>query len=108
MPSITVYGASDDLIEVEGDIREEFGCYRSENDWDENPLYLAVSDGTLLRVRYDNEGMWRFTPTSMGSARYEKHEATDADDDYTDKVTLALPDGEEFRWVLLGKEIARA
>lgn len=106
MPSITIYGASDDLIEVDGDIREEFGHYWGDDD--DEKVYLAVSDGTLLKVQYDSEGMWRFAPVSRGSAQYEKHEATDADDDYTDKVTLSLPDGEKFRWVLLGKEIARA
>jgi len=40
---LKVYGASDDLIEIKGDIREEFSRYDSEGD------YLAFSDGTVLK-----------------------------------------------------------
>jgi hypothetical protein len=99
MAKVTVYGASDDLIEVEGDIREEFNP-RSD-DVEEGNAYLAFSDGTVLKVKYD--GCWRITPVARGSAEYQKTEATDEDKDYSDKVTL---EGEELRWVVYGNAVA--
>lgn len=53
MGKITVTGASDDLIEVDGVIREEFGVC------DDDRHYLAVSDGTVLSIVYDHDGIWR-------------------------------------------------
>jgi hypothetical protein len=82
---LTVSGASDDLIEVEGDIREEFGHL------DDAPALIAVSDGTLLRVRYDEEGIWRITVVrTPDPSAVTKVEGVD-DRDHTDKVTIAGP-----------------
>lgn len=89
---VTVYGASDDLIEVEGDIREEF--YITEY----KEHILAFSDGTLLSIEYDRDGMWRIRRLAKGSATYKHTEATDADKDYSDTVEL---DG-EIAWVAFG------
>lgn len=91
---ITIYGASDDLIEIEGAIGEEF------NHSTENPAYLGFSDGTLLSVTYGagNFAMWRITPIRYGTAKYSKVEATDEDKDYSDRVTL---DG-DIKWVVCG------
>ena len=97
--SITVYGASDDLIEVEGDLSEEWSPL-SDGASDDGGL-LAFSDGTVLRVAYTDDGVWRVTPLSRGSATMTKTEAVDADDDnYSDRVTL---DG-DIRWVVFGSE----
>ena len=61
---IKVYGASDDLIEVEGDIREEFtalfDCH------DNVGGILAFSEGTIVRIVYDIDGIWRITPIRYG------------------------------------------
>ena len=47
-----IYGASDDLIEFEGDVRGETGG------GDEDPGTLLVcSDGTLLSVKYGKPGL---------------------------------------------------
>ena len=47
MGTLKIYGASDDLVEIEGDFEEEIGAYDCGNDGDE---FLAVSDGTLLTL----------------------------------------------------------
>lgn len=60
-----IFGASDDLIEIEGHLREEFGGYIS----DDEKLYIACSDGTLLSVSYDGE--WKFHVDRQG-ALFEK------------------------------------
>jgi hypothetical protein len=96
--SVTVYGASDDLIEIEGDIREEFNWIPEERE----TRVLAFSDGTLLRVSYDDNGIWRLAKIVGGSAKLEKVEG-DAEEDTPDKVTLS---GVEIRWVILGEDVA--
>lgn len=99
--TITVYGASDDLIEVEGDITEEFG-YTDDPDVGD---VVGFSDGTVLRLRYTDEGYWRITPAARGSAELRIEQATeDASDDdgYTDR---AVVDG-DIRWVVHGRGFA--
>jgi hypothetical protein len=97
---VTIYGASDDLIEVEGDIEEEFNPPE-----DGEPTFLAFSDGTILRVEYGakESAFWRITPVWKGSATYSKTEATNEDDDYSDRVTLEGT----FKWVVCGSHWAK-
>lgn len=68
MAQIRITGASDDLIEIEGDIREEFNVYLE----DDEERFLAISDGTLFRVVYDKDGIWRFTQIAKGSSKITK------------------------------------
>lgn len=60
-----VYGASDDLIEFDGDICGEVGFI---NDKDDRAL-VALSDGTLLKVGYGKEGkaLWSVELVECGS-----------------------------------------
>jgi hypothetical protein len=99
MSELTIYGASDDLIEVDGCIREEFNFYPREDE----SLLIGVSDGTLLRVRYDEDGIWRFTPIVVGSSSVDIEYGKD-DRAHTDRVTLT---GDDLVWVVLGSQIAR-
>lgn len=98
--SVTIRGSSDDLIEIEGDIVEEFNHYF--RDGEEDTLYLAFSDGTALSVRYDKDGVWRFAGVAHGSSAMEKKEGTE--DSGSDHVTLV---GDTIRWVLLGEQFAK-
>jgi hypothetical protein len=93
MPSITITGYSDDLIDIEGDISEEF----SHND-DDHPAFLAVSDGTLLRVQRDHDGVWRIVPVRRGNATLD-HTFGQDDRDHTDRVTLT---GDDVHWIVYG------
>lgn len=106
---VTVYGASDDLIEVEGAITEEFNPpYGSDDD---AINYLGFSDGTVLAVVYDADGCWRITPRVIGPhTKYEVVQATNADKDYSDRATLTNLgySSEEFKWVVFGTEWAKA
>jgi hypothetical protein len=52
---ITIYAASDDLVEVDGDIKEEFSSYRFS---DPGGAYVCVSTGDLIQFRMDEEGDW--------------------------------------------------
>jgi hypothetical protein len=101
--TITVYGASDDLIEVEGDITEEFNHYETAEDGE--GCLLAFSDGTVLRIRYTKAGIWRITPVTNGTAGLAIDVAPEDDEDkYTDRATLTG----EVRWVVLGVGCAQA
>ena len=53
--TIKVYGASDDLIEIEGDIRTEF--YAS----NDKPNFLAFSNGVVLEIGYTSVGVWKIS-----------------------------------------------
>ena len=80
---ITIYGASDDLIEVEGDIQEEFNVYPE----DDTRYLIAVSDGTLLKMWYDEDGIWRIQHLSGKSEKFTKVDG-DVIKDTVDKVSI--------------------
>ena len=93
---VTIYGASDDLVEVDGSIREEFDYPLDP----EKPQFLAFSDGTVLTILYDNDGMWKIRQAAIGKAEYSKKEAVSSDsDEYSDKVTLKAGN---IQWVVFG------
>lgn len=96
MARITITGYSDDNIEVDGDISEEWGFYPSD---EKDTRLIAVSEGTLLRVNYDADGLWRVNRVYPGTAAYSKVEGSVADDTF-DVVTL---DG-DIQWVALGTD----
>jgi hypothetical protein len=96
--SVTIYGASDDLIEIEGDIREEFNHYSNEDD---DARMLGFSDGTLLRIVYDRDGIWRITKVVSGSAGFSKVDGV-VEDDTNDIVTLHG----DIKWVVCGEHYA--
>jgi len=92
--SITLYGASDDLVEIDGDIHEEF----SYADQDGKGDIVAFSDGTVLRIVFDPDGSgnWRISPLARGTA--ELNIAQTAEEDDTDRADL---DG-EIKWAVHG------
>ena len=100
MGELTIYGSSDDLIEIDGDITEEFSVPYDYNDAPTG--YVAISDGTMLQYRYDNGGIWRFSLDTLGEGTVlSKAEGTSEPDTGTDTVTLKR-DG-KFLWVALAK-----
>lgn len=93
-----VYGASDDLIEVEGALTEEFP-------YSDGDAILGFSDGTLLRIRYDEGGVWRISPIVRGPALQGIDQVAEySNDDYSDRATLTS----EATWVLRGSHYAVA
>ncbi|MEU0078432.1 hypothetical protein ABZY58_11095 [Micromonospora tulbaghiae] len=83
---LTVYGASDDLIVVAGDIREEFTLHHAGEDGD----LLAFSDGTILRISLGHAGIWRIRPVVRGTAELTIEQAPEGDSsNYSDRATLS-------------------
>lgn len=102
MHTLTITGGSDDLIEIGGDWTDEIGWTAAA---DGETGYLAISDGTLLSVRYDDDGIWRLAVITKGSAELSKVDGI-ADDDTFDVVTLkaSVP----FKHVAFAEKVARA
>lgn len=77
-----VYGASDDLIEFEGDFRSEVGCYGAAQG-----VLVAISDGTFLEVKYGkgDRGIWAVSLLKRGPLFERIDQCTDEDADvYSD------------------------
>ena len=93
---IRVYGHSDDCIEVEGDIRDEFSYNYSEDE--PTAKFLAFSDGTALKITYGlDDACWRIGVYATGSA--VKHTPATGGN-YTDVVEIAA----DIKWVVVGEE----
>lgn len=96
--SVTVYGASDDLIEVEGDVYEEFSWL------DSDPTYLGFSNGLVLRIEYSDSGVWRISPV-VGADLVHIVQCPEGDEDnYSDRATV---EG-DVAWVVCGSAWAGA
>lgn len=107
--SVRIYGASDDLIEVDGDIYEDFNPSH-----DDEASYLAFADGTVIRVTYD--GQWHISRLAEGAAEYAHDAATSIDGEprkdgspsYSDRVTLTGLGDLPIAWVVFGTSYAEA
>lgn len=87
--AVTVSGASDDIIEISGDIEEEFYYTGDRPNGKGAGDLLAFSDGTILRIRFDSDrGGWRITPVVSGSSFPKIEQAPESAEDATDSATL--------------------
>ncbi len=100
MSKILIQGYSDDSIHVHGDLATNFYP-----DLDETKsALLAVSDGTLVRVIYDRDGIWRLNVIYTGTSQIT-HVPGNLVEDTNDQLTL---EGESLRWVACGNEFVGA
>lgn len=73
-----VYGASDDLVEFEGDVDGEVGGYGAEDG-----ILVALSDGSLLTVKYGKPhdgGLWGISVVRKGDLFDRVEECTEETD----------------------------
>jgi hypothetical protein len=96
-----VYGASDDLIEFDGDIHGEVGCYGTDAD-DHDGVLCIFSDGTLLNVRYGKNGdaIWGITLVKKGELLDRIDQCSDEDADPYSDVAHFKPG---LRWAYAAK-----
>lgn len=94
-PETKIYGASDDLIELRGQIDEEFNGGHYDDDDPNAADILAFSDGTLLEVKYDSDGIWRIKQLVAGACEFQ-HKAGSVVDDTPDEAILRGA----LRWVV--------
>jgi hypothetical protein len=55
-----IYGASDDLIEIEGAISDDVDCYNHKK-----PIKMTFSDGTIATIFYNGE--WKINVKEHGT-----------------------------------------
>lgn len=96
---VTLYGSSDDLIEVEGVMREEWWA----KDEDYGDL-VFLSCGAVLRIRFTDEGVWRIEviTTPDGVTVTVDTAPADDDDNYSDRATVTA---ESITWVAVNNQI---
>ncbi len=100
-----IYGASDDLIEIDGDQRGEVGFYQSDDD--ASPALVVCSDGTVMTIRYGKGklAIWAIDVIRPGELLERVDECRDEDADrYSD--TAHFRDG--LLWVHVATEWERA
>lgn len=98
-----IYGYSDDLVEIEGAINDEWGCFHHKK-----PIPIEVSDGTKATIFYDGE--WKINVPFAGSKYVEKIDSVGDDNEHTGKAdgctsysdVLIFEDGIE--WVKVGSK----
>ena len=84
MSTVKIYGASDDLIEVDGDIREEFSPNTA------NPYHLLFSNGTQVKVEWcpdpsDTPASWAVTIVEVGTGKVQRLKGIDDSGSDTDE-----------------------
>lgn len=100
MPTVTLRGYSDDLIDASGAIREEWGTH-------DEPAVIAFSDGTAARIEYDEDGVWRIATLRVGNGSKVTHlpGVVGDDENYSDVLTV---EAAELAWAVYGTDIAYA
>ena len=102
-----IYGASDDLIEIEGEVSDEIGCYYATN------KKITCSDGTVAKITYD--GNWNITIKEtgklfdkivLGNPAEEPHTDEDAKECSPYSDVLILKEGIE--WVKIAGKTFKA
>jgi hypothetical protein len=100
---LIVSGHSDDMIFVEGDLSAEFFPEKLiQEDAKCECLYMAFSDGTLLRFCFDEDGIWRFAVQFQGSLFAEK--LVGSLESQLNDVVVFQPG---VKWCLLGPTVAK-
>jgi hypothetical protein len=84
----TMYGGSDDLIELEGDISDELGAY-------DVVRKFFLSDGTSGTIEYTKSGVWEIKILKYGCDNikvdivHPTEKEIEDDTNYTDKATFS-------------------
>src|SRR5574343_126221 len=100
-----IYGASDDLIEIDGAISEEANHYDAKN------IAIKASDGTQAKITYDENGEWKIKVDVEGEKFLglihsvgddAKHIFPDAEGCSSYSDVLVLDEGIE--WVKVGRK----
>ena len=80
-----IYGASDDLIEIDGQISDEVDAYSASDE----PVKFKTSLGTKGTITYDGE--WKITIKEEGSDFVRVVESVGDDNDHTEDDTKNIP-----------------
>ncbi len=85
--TVTVYGYSDDLIQIESDdnvLVEEIYVPINLRTFTE----IRFDEGTSLRVHYNNDGDWEITRSQVGAADFQRKVFEEGESSYRGTVFL--------------------
>lgn len=71
-----IYGCSDDLIEIEGQINDEIECFNHDN-----PIKFSCSDGTIGTIFYNGE--WKIAIVTEGTLIQSVHPTSGEEHEHT-------------------------
>jgi len=91
LESVQVHGHSDDLIEFEGQFRAELQA-----NYDSDTL-VVLSDGTVLRLEYNSQGIWKITTEAVGMDSSVRISPAPDEHDYSDVADVETD--EPVEWV---------
>jgi hypothetical protein len=99
--STEIYGRSDDLVEFDGDVNGEVGCYATDDN--DRGLLVVVSDGTLLEVKYGKQGraIWAVTLVRKGS-KFQRIDQCDDENAGRYSDVAVFDDG--LKWAYAARE----
>ncbi len=95
-----VYGASDDLIEFEGDVYGEVGHFGTDDN--ERGDLIIFSDGTLLEIKYGKAdmGIWGIIRIKAGDL-FDRIDPCDNEDSTPHSDTAHFKDGLKWAYVAI-------
>lgn len=73
-----IYGGSDDLIEIEGEINDEIGFYDHKR-----PIKIECSDGTIATIFYNEDGNWNIDVKNEGHLIQALHKTSGEEHNHT-------------------------
>jgi hypothetical protein len=104
--STRIYGQSDDLIEFDGDVSGEVGCYQHNED-DDRPALIVCSDGTVIAVLYGDDvvgAVWKLAVKHAGPL-FDRIELCDDEDADPHSDQAFFRDG--LKWAYVAKDWER-
>lgn len=78
---LEIYGASDDLIEFDGCIYDEIGCYDSS-------CKILIPDGTKFEIFYNENGLWEIKNYIKGNLYEAEITPPNIEEDKTGKIII--------------------
>jgi len=98
---VKIYGSSDDLVEVGGDVTEEFNIPYNTH---EETAIIATNVGVVVRITYTEQGVWRIVPIAGQPEQYTIVQAPEDDDDnYSDRCEIHG----DIAWVVYGLQFVK-
>jgi hypothetical protein len=91
LETVQISGHSDDIITLEGQIRGELYA-----NYDE-PTLVVLSDGTVLQIEYNQDGIWKITTEAVGSDSSIRITPAGEQHDYSDVADVET--SELVQWV---------
>ena len=100
-----IYGASDDLIEIEGAVNDEVNHIDAKN------VLIKASDGTKAKITYDDNGEWKISVEVEGSEYFGLIHSVGDDAKHTFPYAIGCTSysdvlllDEDIEWVRIGRK----